>query len=290
MSIIKSAERALDVLLLLTSSDRPLSASEIARCCQMPRSSTYQLLNAMRAKQFISYYPDQRSWGLGIAAFETGSAHLRARRLEWISRAALTALAHRTREAAHLAVLDGDEVVYLAKEEPSSGCPFLITAPGIRLPAHLTAVGRVILANLPSAALEAIYPPSRPLIRRTADAVDTRSELERLLECDRERGYSIEQNSTTLGVSCIAAPIFGHSGLPTAAINVSFISAKYAASEQEALALMVTESAEALSRKLGWRHAATESLTSRWRGAQASGRPLTRRLGGCERRGGRGGQ
>lgn len=252
MRTIKSAERALEVLTLLTNSASPLSAAAIARHCEMPRSSTYQLLKVMRKSQFLAYYEDQRVWGLGIAAFETGSARLRARSLEWMSRSILVGLAARTSEAAHLAVLDGDEVIYLAKEEPPAGAPFFVTSPGIRLPAHLTAIGRALLAHLPTEALTALFPPSFPLIRRTAHVIGDLRELELLLAADRERGYSVEQDSTTLGVTCIAAPVFGHSGAAVAAINIAFVSSKYLAPEHEVLAGAVIDGAAELSHKLGF--------------------------------------
>lgn len=258
LGAVKSAERALDVLALLTRSESPLTAGEIARSCGMPRSSTYQLLGAMSARRFVAYYEDQRAWGLGIAAFETGSAYLRAQPLEWLARSVLSELASTTGEIAHLAVLDGDEVVYLAKGEPPGGSPFLVTAAGVRLPAHLTAVGRAMLARLSPRALDAIFPPSRPLVRRTSHALATRAELDALLAEDRSQGYSSEEGSTTSGISCIAAPILSRSGMPAAAINVTFVSAKYTGSQEAELAVTVRHSAQALSRKLGWRPGAPQ--------------------------------
>src|SRR5829696_7363093 len=156
-STVKSAERLLDVLDLLARHARPVPTMTIARECDIPKSSAHHLLNVMRARHFVSYYEVERAWGLGVAAFEIGPAYLRSRPLQRMGRHLLVELTQRTGETSHLAMLHGTEVLYVDKEQPVGAAAKLVTEVGVRLPAHLTAVGRAILAELPESQVEALF-------------------------------------------------------------------------------------------------------------------------------------
>ena len=91
--------RALDVLLYLAAKSGPASGAAIARDLKMPRSSTYHLLDVLIARGFVVHYPDERSYGLGMSAFEIGSAYLRHEPLEMLARPLLRRLvAHARRD------------------------------------------------------------------------------------------------------------------------------------------------------------------------------------------------
>lgn len=249
---IKSAERVLSILVFLASRARPVPTMTIARECGLPRSSAYHLLNVMRARDFVTYYPEERAWGLGVTVFEIGSAYLRSEPLERLGRPLLVELAAETGETAHLAVLHGNEVLYLLKERPEGYATKLVTEVGVRLPAHLTAVGRAMLMHLPTAQLRALYPSKRPLIRRTSRGPERLSDLKSELEQVRARGYAVDDEMTTAGIACIAAPVFSHEQLALAAIGITFLSATRSESDREELARRVRDAAGTLSRGLGW--------------------------------------
>ena len=251
-SHIKSAERVLSILALLAPRARPVATMTIARECGLPRSSAYHLLNVMRARDFVTYYPDERAWGLGVAVFEIGSAYLRSEPLERLSRPLLVVLAAETGETAHLAVLHGNEVLYLLKERPEGYATKLVTEVGVRLPAHLTAVGRAMLMHLPGAQLEALYPSKHPLVRRTDRGPARLRALKVELEQARALGYAVDDQMTTPGITCIAAPVFSHERVPLAAIGITFLSASRSEAERLELAGRVQQAATTLSRGLGW--------------------------------------
>ena len=121
------------------------------------------------ARGFVVHFPDERTYGLGMAAFEIGSAYLRHEPLEMLARPVLGRLVARVGETAHLGVLHGAETLYLLKEQPAmSRIPVtLVTDIGVRLPAHLTASGRSILAHLPAAQVRALFPSARGFVDRT---------------------------------------------------------------------------------------------------------------------------
>src|SRR5699024_8165583 len=136
--------RGLDVLRLLASRPGPVSAGAIARDLGLPRSSVYELLTQLAEAGFAVHLPAQRRWGLGLSAFEIGSAYLRGQPLERLAGPVLARLAATTAGTAHLGVLHGAQTLYLAKQRPLHG-PTLVTEVGVRLPAALTATGLSIL-------------------------------------------------------------------------------------------------------------------------------------------------
>src|SRR3954464_8014378 len=130
-----AATHALKVLRLLANHARPLPARASARDLGLPRSSTYHLLNVLRDEGFVVHLPEQRRYGLGVAAFELGSAYERQESLKWIAQTVLTRLVSATAHNAHLAVLHGRDVLYVI-EERAKDRPPLVPDVGVRLPAR----------------------------------------------------------------------------------------------------------------------------------------------------------
>jgi DNA-binding IclR family transcriptional regulator len=219
MPQVPAARRALAVLRLLAAAPGPLPASSIARALGLPRSSTYHLLTAMAEDGFVTYIPEERRWGLGVAAFEIGSAYLRHEPLERLARPLLRRLVDQTGEIAQLGVLHGAETLYLLKEQPPRHAT-LVTDVGVRMPAHLTASGLSLLAHLPHAHVRALFPGR--FVNRTGLGPASLRELRRTLAADARRGWSMEDGHITEGFASIAACAFDHTGHPTAAITVTF--------------------------------------------------------------------
>ena len=151
---VPAATAALRVLRFLSGQPVPVSATHIAGALGLPRSSAYHLLAAMADEDFVVHYPEDRTWGMGIAAWEVGHGFARQEPLARLARMPLARLVDRVGQSAHLVVLHGADVLYVI-EERAPGRPPLVTDVGVRLPAHLTASGRAILASLPAAQVTA---------------------------------------------------------------------------------------------------------------------------------------
>jgi DNA-binding IclR family transcriptional regulator len=247
MGQVPGARRALAVLRLLASSARPLETSTIARELGLPRSSTYHLLNEMAEDGFIAYLPEERLWGLGVAAFEIGSAYLRQGQLERLARPVLRRLVDRVGEIAQLGVLHGAETLYLLKEQPRAHAT-LVTDVGVRIPAQLTASGRSMLARLPAAQVRALFPG--PLVDRTGRGPRSLSELRRILAADARRGWSVEDGLVTEGFASIAACCLDHNGHPAAAVTVTFRREAHPEETWPPLADLIRVAADDLTRRL----------------------------------------
>ena len=203
---VPAATAALRVMKYLSGQPLPISASRIAQFMDMPRSSTYHLLTAMTDEDFVIHYPDDKTWGIGIAAWEVGHGFAQQEPLARLARIPLARLVDAVGQSAHLVMLSGSDVLYVI-EERAPGHPPLVTDVGVRLPAHLTASGRAILATLPPAQIRALYPGKAAFVNRTGKGPQSPTELRRLLSTTRQRGYATEDGEVTPGFASVAAAV-----------------------------------------------------------------------------------
>ncbi|MFL6021907.1 MAG: IclR family transcriptional regulator [Marmoricola sp.] len=248
MSQVPAATKAMRVLKFLASQPDPVPLDRIMRACGLPRSTAYHLMAAMAEEGFVTHLVDERRYGLGVAAFEVGSGYSRQAPLQRLARRPLAALADKVGESAHLAVLHGRDVLYVI-EERAHGKPSLVTDVGVRLPAHLTASGRAILAALPQPQVRALYPDKDSFVERTGVGPQSLSALRGILTEARLRGHAVENGEITTGFASIAAPVLDHNGLPLAGVAVTFADAGPV--DTAAVAEAVKATAATLTRRVG---------------------------------------
>ncbi|MDV6014567.1 IclR family transcriptional regulator [Haloechinothrix sp. LS1_15] len=255
-SDIPALRRGLAVLRTLASHAGPVPAATVARSLRLPRSTTYHLLAELEHAGFVVHLASERRYGLGIAAFELGSAYLRHEPLERLAGPILRALVDRMQHTAHLGVLHGNESLYLVKERPAHP-ETTVTDVGVRLPAHLTASGRAILAHLPRAQVRALFPQPSSFLRRTNRGPRDLRELRSLLAVERRTGWAIEDGFVTTDFASVACPVFDHSTHPIASISMTFRHACHTeggcAETWPALAATVRAAARELTGRLGGR-------------------------------------
>jgi len=247
MSQVPAATSTLKVLTFLASQPDPVPLDRIMRACDLPRSTAYHLMRAMIEEGFVTHLVDERRYGLGIAAFEVGSGYSRQGPLQRLARRPLATLADRVGESAHLAVPHGRDVLYVI-EERAPGRPPLVTDVGVRLPAHLTASGRAILAALPAAQVRALYPNKESFIERHGGGPGSLSALRVVLSETRQRGYATEDGEISAGLASVAAPVLDHNGLPLAGVAVTY--PVDGATDLGAIAAAVRDTAAELTRRV----------------------------------------
>lgn len=221
MPQVPAATRVLRVLRFLASQPGPVPLDRIARAVGLPRSSAYHLMAAMVEEGFVVHLADERTYGLGVVAHEIGSGYARQEPLQRIARRPLAELVDRTGHSAHLAVLHGRDVLYVV-EERAPGRPPLVTDVGVRLPAHLTASGRAILAALPASQVRALYPDRAAFVDRTGTGPTSLTALRAVLTDTRRAGYAVEDGEISAGFASVAAPLIDHTGHPLAGLAVTY--------------------------------------------------------------------
>lgn len=245
---VPAADQTLRILSFLARQRGPVPARTISDQLRIPRSSVYHLLTVMAAHGFVVHVAAERRWGLGTAAFELAGGYARQQPLARLGRPLLAALADRAGESAHLAVMTGRDVLYVV-EERAPRRPALVTDVGVRLPAHLTATGRAMLAALPREQVRALYPDDTAFTRRTDRGPTGPAQLRELLRLTRAEGFSREDGEVTTGFSSIAVAVHDHAGWPAAAVAVTWPADS--AHRPRLLAPMVVETAAELGRRIG---------------------------------------
>ena len=245
---VPAADQTLRILSLLGHQRGPIAASTIAAQLGIPRSTVYHLLAALEEHGFVVHLPAERRWGLGTAAFELAGGFARQQPLARLGRPLIAALADRAGESAHLAVMSGRDVVYIV-EERAPRRPALVTDVGVRLPAHLTATGRAMLAALPREQVRALFPDAAAFADRTGRGPQRPGELRELLRSTRARGFASEDGEVTLGLCSVGVAVRDHTGWPIAALAVTY--AEDAEADAAALAALVAPAAAELARRIG---------------------------------------
>lgn len=245
---VPAAVQTLRVLSYLARQRGPVPARTIASALGIPRSSVYHLLAAMQEHHFVVHLPEDRRWGLGIAAFELAGGYARQEPLARLGRPVLAELVDRAGESAHLAVMNGRDVLYIV-EERALRRPALVTDVGVRLPSHLTATGRAMLAALPREQVRALFPDAAAFSDRTGRGPQRPGELRELLREVRARGYATEDGEVTLGLRSVGVAVRDHTGWPAAAIALTW--PDDAGPDPEELAALATAAAQELERRIG---------------------------------------
>jgi DNA-binding IclR family transcriptional regulator len=247
---VPAAAQVLAVLRYLARQAGPVPAAAISRDVSLPRSTTYHLLDTLIRSGFVVHLPEAGRYGLGLSAHELASGYERQAPLQRLARSALTQLVDRTGHTAHLAVLHGRDVIYVI-EERAPGRPPLITDVGVRLPAHLTASGRAMLAALSGPQLRALFPDPSAFVLRNDLGPRSLSALRRLLVDARRQGVAHEDGEVTAGYASVAVAVVDHNGHPAASVAVTFPAAELDPSARSHVALDVVRTARELSRRLG---------------------------------------
>lgn len=249
---VPAARNALRLLQALARRAAPVAASTLARELGLPRSTTYHLLRELEHAGFVVHLPAQRTWGLGVSSFDLGSAYVRQAPLARLAAPLLARLVDEVGQSAHLAVLHGRDVLYVV-EDRAPGRPPLVSDVGIRLPAHLAASGRAILAELPAAQVRALFPDPSAFVDRHGTGPTSLSALRRVLSGVRRRGYAVEDGEVTPGMASVAVPVHDHAAHPIAAVAVTYPTRGSLYPDAADLATPVTTTAKLLRRQISGR-------------------------------------
>ncbi|MFE0852069.1 IclR family transcriptional regulator domain-containing protein [Streptomyces mutabilis] len=214
---VRSFERGLAVIRAFDADHPALTLSEVARAAELTRAAARRFLLTLADLGYV--HTDGRLFRLTPRVLELGYSYLAGFTLPQITEPYLEQLVAQVRESSSLCVLDGDDVVYVARVPTSRIMTASITV-GTRFPAHLTSVGRVILADLPDAEIETRLARAdlRPHTARTLASADAlRAELRRV----RRQGYALVDQELEDGLRSVAAPVRDRDGAVVAGVNIA---------------------------------------------------------------------
>lgn len=238
-----AVERVSAILEALRRADGGLGVSELSRRTGISKSSVHRLVQDMSAHRLLENAG--QTYQLGLRLFELGQQVPRQRDLREAAKPYMNDLREATGYSVHLAVLDGDSVVYLDVLRSPAAPPLPIQMGG-RWPAHGTGIGKAILAYSSDGIVNDIL--AGGLARISRRTIDTPGRFIKELSRIRERGVSFDLEESRAGVVCAAAPVFDTNGGVVGGLSVSGWHNKI---NLDQAAAAVRTAALALSRELG---------------------------------------
>lgn len=214
---VQSLERGLAVIRAFSADESSMTLSEVARRTGLTRAAARRFLLTLADLGYVR--SDGRLFALTPRVLELGYAYLSSAGLPEVAQPHLERLASEVRESSSVSVLDGDEVVYIARV-PTSRIMAVSISVGTRFPAYATSMGRVLLAGKAPRELDA-YLERVELRRLTAATITAPSRLRAELDRVRSQGWAIVDQELEEGLRSVAAPIRDRDGNVIAAANVS---------------------------------------------------------------------
>lgn len=250
---VPPVSRAIAVLRHIAAGNRCRNSSQTAKALGINRTTLIRLLATLEAEEMIDALPDGGGYRLGTSLIALAAQALNERGILQMARPVLRDLVDRLNLSAHLGIIDGREIVYLARETPNSHLASTVRE-GTRLPAHATTIGRILLAELPLAALRDLYADAA-LEAFTDKTRTTLAALEAQLAADRARGVAWSVANFEPEIGSAAAVVRDHLGRPAGALNVTGHASVFAeGSPQTAdIEAALKVAAARLSRDLGYR-------------------------------------
>lgn len=248
---VKSAQRALDILTLLTRREERLTFNEIGEALGLPRSSLHGLLTTMVRSGWLDYDRSSGTYWLGVCALEAGNVYLRSLDLSERARPIMEQIRDSLDETVQLSILDGRFAVYIAKVDGRQALT-LASAVGRRLPAHATGIGKVLLAGLEREALDQLLRGVQ-LERFTENTITDLRRLHVALDAVRSRGYATDHEEYWIGVRCVAVPFRGQAGEVVAGMSVAAPAVRFTRPVQQRSLALLQGAAREFSEALGHR-------------------------------------
>ena len=240
-----SVRKAFDILTAISNGQREMTATQVAAATDMTVATAHRFLITLEELGAL-VRSDSNRFQLGLLLFDLGQRVERHKVLTEAAQPHLETLAERLREAVKLSVLGGDHAVTVAKRD--AGRSLQISMP-MRVPAHCSAAGKVLLAGLPEIERDKML-ATMTLVAMTARTHTDRTALRAELTRVDGQGYAIDDGELEEGLSCLAVPVHDAAGRVVAALSVSAPSTRLDWRNLEKCREALVEHAAAIGRAL----------------------------------------
>ena len=231
-NFMSSLARGLAVIRAFSQQRRELTIAQLSHRTDIPRAAVRRCLYTLAKLGYVGT-EDGRTYALRPRILALGHAYLSSTPLATAVQPLLDQISDALHESSSMAVLEGDEILYIARSSTTTRLMSIDLGLGSRLPAYCTSMGRVLLADLQPAQLDQ-YLSRVTLTRLTNRTVSTAAELKRALAEIRRDGYAIVDQELEIGLRSIAVPVKDAAARCVAAINVGTQSARVSVAEMQA--------------------------------------------------------
>jgi IclR family transcriptional regulator, KDG regulon repressor len=217
--MVKSVSRALDIITIVSMKKGGMGVTDIAKQMDINKSSVYRILSTLVQYGYIYQDEETGRYKIGYKFLQISSRLLESIDLREEAKPYLQELENETNEVIHLVVYDQGEVVYIEKLEGNETLR-MHSKVGKRAPMHCTAVGKAILAHLPTKVVLGIL-ERKGMVVHTDKTITNKDIFIQELKQVKEKGFALDLEENEYDITCIAAPIFDHLGKVIAAVSIS---------------------------------------------------------------------
>ncbi|MEA4877385.1 MAG: IclR family transcriptional regulator [Aminobacterium sp.] len=246
----KSLDRALAILSSFSFSHPQRTASEIALCTSIPKSTVHRFLKVFVEHGFLKETTSPGYFAPGLKLLELGSIVHHGLDIRLCAQPIMAALAKKVHITVHLVIRDRDEGVYVEKVEPE-GQHIHYSHIGKRIPLYCTAAGKVLLSELPDSKILEII--AFPLISLTPYTIKTKEKFLQEIDNVRKRGWAEDNQELELGLCCVAVPVKDHLGKIVAAMSSSGVEGAFTSEAKKRLVEGLRIASLDVSKRLGYR-------------------------------------
>ena len=245
---VPALERGLAILEIIAKSKNGYTFSQLVRQLDFPKSSIHALLVTFERLGYLQQVDTSGRYvsGLNLVRIATAASH--GIMLRQKAGPFLCDLTQRTGLTTHMAILEHNEALLVAKVEPSGTMP-VATWVGKRIDYHCTSLGKALIAWLGEEELSRLM-KERQMLRHNENTICTPGRLKQELHHIREIGYAVDDEEEEIGMRCVGAPILGVSGNVEAAISISGNVTQIRLEDVARLGPLVQETANEMSRHL----------------------------------------
>jgi IclR family pca regulon transcriptional regulator len=235
---VRALGKGLAVIEAFDARSPAMTLSEVARKTNLSRGTARRLLLTLVELGYAGF--DGKHFSLRPRVLNLGFAYLSSQTLWQRAQPYMAELVEQVHESCSVSVLDGTEIVYVARVPTASRIMSINLGLGTRLPAFATSMGRVMLAGLANPETERLLREVSPLPRYTAKTITDPKELMGEIDQVRRQGWALVDQELEQGLRSIAVPIVDCAGTPIAALNIGTHASRWTIQKltQEALPLL----------------------------------------------------
>ncbi len=242
---VRSVERTLDLLIALERADDPVGLSELARAVDIPKATAQRLLKVLESRGFVQ--KERKCYQLGAGIVPLAGAFLAGSSLAKAAFPILEELAALSGETTSLQVRQGFDRVVVQRVHSPHPLGYTLSI-GQRLPLHLGAAGRVLMASMPDEELRRFLEPLSEF-RLVGGETMTREELLAKLQQTRLQGFALSRGEREMGVVALAAPVARPHGGTIAAMAITGPPSRMTQERVEQLSIEVRRAAQEVARR-----------------------------------------
>ena len=248
--IIQSVSHALDVLEEFKGDVVELGVTELSKKLKLHKNNVFRLLATLEHRGYVEQNKATENYHLGIKSLELGQTFIKQMGLLRQARPALESLSADCNETVYIAIMRGQDVIYLDVVE-SNQTIRVASRVGLRLPTYCTAIGKVLIAFKPEDEIKKHLPSK--LEKRTTNTINEEKKLLEHLKAVGTNGYSIDAEEFEESVKCVGAPIRDYTGHVVAGISISAPAMRLSDKRiKDELVPLIRKASVDISRRLGF--------------------------------------